>query len=261
MKAVILAGGLGTRISEETTLKPKPMVEIGGKPILWHIMKLYRRHGIKEFIVCAGYQGHMITRYFHDYFINHSDVAFDLGSNSYEILASTDEDFKVTVIHTGLDTLTGGRLARIRKYVSDGPFCMTYGDGVSDVDITALVRFHKSHGKLATLTAVRPPGRFGIVTIDDTQSCMVQSFNEKIEGESSFINGGFFVLEPGALDYIKDADQTTWEQAPMTQLAADGQLAAFLHLGFWQPMDTLRDKHYLEGLWKSGDAPWKTWEG
>lgn len=260
MKAVILAGGLGTRISEETTLKPKPMVEIGGKPIIWHIMKMYRHHGINEFIVCAGYQGHVITRFFHDFFINHSDVSFDLGNNTYEVLSRSSEDYKVTVVQTGLDTMTGGRLARIRDHVADDTFCMTYGDGVSDVDISALVRFHRSHGRLATLTAVRPPGRFGIVTIDDSSSCLVQSFNEKAEGESSFINGGFFVLEPKALDYIMDGDQTTWEQAPLSQLAADGQLAAFRHPGFWQPMDTLRDKHHLEGLWKSGSAPWRTWD-
>lgn len=260
MKAVILAGGLGTRISEETTVKPKPMIDIGGKPIIWHIMKMYRCHGIRDFIVCAGYQGHVISQYFLNYFVNQSDITFDLQGNSFHVHRSVSEDFKVTVVQTGQDTMTGGRLARVRDYVSDGTFCMTYGDGVSDVDISALIRFHREHGKLATLTAVRPPGRFGIINIDETPGYMVKSFNEKTEGETSFINGGFFVLEPKVLDYIREGDSTTWEQAPLRQLTEDGQLAAFRHDGFWQPMDTLRDKHHLEGLWKSGNAPWVKWE-
>lgn len=259
MKAVILAGGLGTRISEETGIRPKPMVEIGGRPILWHIMKSFSRHGVNEFVICAGYLSHVIKQYFFNYFINNSDTTFDLQSNTQVIHHYNAEPWKVTVVDTGQDTLTGGRLARIRKYTNNETFCMTYGDGVSDVDITRLIQFHKEHGRLATLTAVRAPGRFGIITMDKSELSLVRSFNEKTEGQTSLINGGFFVLEPGALDYIKDGDKSVWEKQPLESLAHDQQLAAFSHYGFWQPMDTLRDKTYLEELWNSGKAPWKSW--
>ncbi len=260
MKAVILAGGLGTRLSEETGIKPKPLVEIGSKPILWHIMKTYSHYGINEFIICAGYLGHAIKQYFSEYFINNADTTFDLRTNTATVHRSNAEDWKVTVVDTGLNTMTGGRLARIRQYLNENEtFCMTYGDGVSDIDIAKLVEFHQQHGKLATLTAVRAPGRFGIITMDGTEMNMVNSFNEKTEGESSMINGGFFVLEPGALDYITEGDQTTWEQQPLKSLAADGQLNAFRHYGFWQPMDTLRDKVTLDAMWNEHKAPWKVW--
>ena len=259
MKAVILAGGLGTRISEETGIRPKPMVEIGGRPILWHIMKTFSQHGVHDFVICAGYLSHVIKQYFFNYFINNADVTFDLENNVQTIHQRNCEPWKVTVVDTGLHSMTGGRLSRIRPYLSDEPFCMTYGDGVSNVDIRKLVDFHKEHGKLATLTAVRSPGRFGIITMDQSAFSIVESFNEKTEGESSMINGGFFVLNPGALDYIKEGDGTVWEKAPLENLAKDGQLAAFRHYGFWQPMDTLRDKAYLEELWAQDKAPWKTW--
>jgi glucose-1-phosphate cytidylyltransferase len=260
MKAVILAGGHGTRLSEETGIRPKPMVEIGGKPILWHIMKAYSLHGITDFIICTGYLGHTITEYFQQYFLNESSVTFDLKNNSMQIHRSNVEPWTVTVAYTGYNTLTGGRLARIRQFLNeDEPFCMTYGDGLSDVNITELIEFHKQTGKLATLTAVRAPGRFGVLTFADGEHNGVSSFNEKTEGEASLINGGFFVLQPAALDYIKDGDSSTWEKEPLMNLAADGQLAAFRHYGFWQPMDTLRDKHVLEDLWKGGSAPWRKW--
>ena len=259
MKAVILAGGFGTRLSEETGIKPKPLVEIGSKPILWHIMKTYAHHGINEFIICAGYLGHTIKRYFADYYMNNADTTYDLKTNSHIVHHNHAEDWKVTVVDTGLNTMTGGRLARVRPYLGNETFCLTYGDGVSDINITKLVEFHRSHGKLATLTAVRAPGRFGIITMDGAESDRINSFNEKTEGETSMINGGYFVLEPGVLDYIKDGDQTTWEQQPLRCLAEDQQLHAFRHYGFWQPMDTLRDKIVLDGMWNSCKAPWKVW--
>ncbi len=260
MKAVILAGGHGTRLSEETSIRPKPMVEIGGKPILWHIMKSYALHGINDFVICTGYLGHMITEYFQRYFLNNSSVTFDLKSNTMKVHHSDVEPWTVTVAFTGYNTLTGGRLARIRQYLDENEsFCMTYGDGLSDVNISDLIAFHKKSGKLATLTAVRSPGRFGVLTLGDGEHTPVTSFNEKSEGEVSLINGGYFVLEPSALDYIKDGDQSTWEKEPLMNLANDGQLGAFKHYGFWQPMDTLRDKTVLDELWRKGAAPWRKW--
>ena len=260
MKAVILAGGHGTRLSEETGVRPKPMVEIGGKPILWHIMKAYSLHGITDFIICTGYLGHTITEYFQRYYLNNSSVTFDLKSNSMQIHHSDVEPWSVTVAYTGYNTLTGGRLGRIRQYLNENEtFCMTYGDGLSDVDISELIKFHKNSGKLATLTAVRSPGRFGVLTLGEGDHTPVTSFNEKSEGEVSLINGGYFVLETQALDYIKGGDDTIWEKEPLMNLASDDQLAAFKHYGFWQPMDTLRDKHVLEDLWRKGVAPWRKW--
>lgn len=254
MKAVILAGGLGTRISEETSTKPKPMVEIGGKPILWHIMKSYSVHGVNDFIICCGYKGYVIKEYFANYFLHTSDVTFDMQNNQMEVHARNAEPWKVTLVDTGDETLTGGRLKRVKQYVQDEEsFCFTYGDGVSDVNITELIEFHKSHGKLATLTATQPPGRFGAINFDGVK---VNSFQEKPQGDGAWINGGFFVLSPKAIDYIDD-DTTTWEKKPMEQLAKDGQLNAYFHRGFWQPMDTLRDKVHLEELWQTGKAPWK----
>lgn len=255
MKAVILAGGLGTRISEETHLKPKPMVEIGGKPILWHILKIYSHYGINEFIICCGYKGYVIKEYFANYFLHTSDVTFDMSDNSMHVHANKGEPWKVTLVETGENTLTGGRLRRIRDYVSDESFCFTYGDGVANVDIGALIAFHKSEGRNATLTAVQPPGRFGTLAFERGK---VLSFEEKPHGDGSWINGGFFVLEPSVFDLI-DGDQCTWEQQPLQTLAETGQLSAYHHQGFWQPMDTLRDKTLLEGLWQSGNAPWKLW--
>ena len=257
MKAVILAGGYGTRLSEETGIKPKPMVEIGEQPILWHIMKIYSVHGINEFIICCGYKGHVIKQYFANYFLNSCDVTFDMRNNSMEIHQSASEPWKVTVVDTGLKTMTGGRLRRVKEYVSDGTFCMTYGDGVSDVDITKLIAFHRTHGRLATLTAVQPLGRFGVFSLDDGVD-RIRYFKEKPQGDGAWLNGGFFVLEPGVMDYI-EGDSTVWEQGPMNRLASDGQLHAYRHLGFWQPMDTLRDKLVIEELWESGKAPWKKW--
>ena len=255
MKAVILAGGLGTRLSEETVVKPKPMVTIGGKPILWHIMKSYSHYGINEFVICCGYRGYVIKEYFANYFLHMSDITFDMQKNEMEVHSRHAEPWKVTVIDTGDDTMTGGRIKRVAQYVKDEEmFCLTYGDGVSDVDIGGLIEFHKSQGKLATLTATQPPGRFGALLLDDVD---VKSFQEKPQGDGAWINGGFFVLSPKVLDYI-EGDQTIWERKPMEQLAADGQLNAFFHNGFWYPMDTLRDKVYLEELWQSGKAPWKT---
>ncbi|MYM25439.1 glucose-1-phosphate cytidylyltransferase [Duganella sp. FT135W] len=256
MKAVILAGGLGTRLSEETTVKPKPMIEVGGKPILWHILKSYSSHGINDFVICCGYRGYVIKEFFANYFLHTSDVTFDLQQNSMEVHERHAEPWRVTLIDTGADTLTGGRLKRVREHVAkDEAFCFTYGDGVSDLDIGASIAFHKAHGKLATMTAVQPPGRFGAVDIDGQS---ITSFKEKPQGDGAWVNGGYFVLSPKVIDYIAD-DSTTWEKEPMERLAAEGQIDAFRHPGFWQPMDTLRDKMHLEDLWQSGKAPWKAW--
>ena len=256
MKAVILAGGLGTRLSEETQIRPKPMVEIGGHPILWHIMKIYAHHGVRDFVVCLGYKGYVIKEYFANYFIHHSDVTFHLAENRVDVHERKAEPWHVTLVDTGERTQTGGRLKRVRSYVGDEPFCMTYGDGLSDVDIGAAIRFHAAHGRLATLTAVAPPGRFGMLTLEDRR---ITGFREKPPGDGARINGGFFVLSPKVLDYI-DGDSTPWERQPMERLASEGQLSAFIHDGFWQPMDHLRDKTHLEDLWSTGAAPWKIWE-
>lgn len=258
MKAVILAGGLGTRISEETHLKPKPMIEIGGRPILWHIMKIYAHHGINDFVICCGYKGYVIKEYFANYFLHMSDVTFDLGQNRMEVHERHAEPWRVTLIDTGEETMTGGRLKRIAKYLGDDePFCFTYGDGVSDVNIGELLAFHKQHGLQATLTGVYPPGRFGALEILDGHK--VASFREKPKDAGGVINGGFFVLSPKVIDLL-EGDHTIWEREPLEHLAANGQLAAYPHRGFWQPMDTLRDKTYLDELWASGKAPWKVWE-
>jgi len=256
MKAVILAGGLGTRISEETHLKPKPMIEIGGKPILWHILKIYSAHGINEFVICCGYKGYQIKEYFANYFLHMSDVTFHMRTNSMEVHHKNAEPWEITVVDTGEHTLTGGRLKRVRDYVDDSTFCFTYGDGVSNIQINELIKTHKENNKLATVTAVQPPGRYGLLNLDTTGS--VKGFQEKPQGDGGWINGGFFVLEPAVFDLI-EGDSTTWEQEPMQQLAADGQLHAYRHRGFWQPMDTLRDRLHLEELWASGKAPWKLW--
>jgi len=256
MKAVILAGGLGTRISEETANKPKPMVTIGGRPILWHIMKIYASHGINDFVICCGYMGYVIKEYFANYFLHMSDVTFDMVENRMEIHERHAEPWRVTLVDTGDSTQTGGRLARVRQYVRDEEaFCFTYGDGVSDIDIGAEIAFHRQHGKLATVAAVQPPGRFGALQIEDAQ---VSAFTEKPLGDGGYINGGFFVLSPKVLDYI-DGDPTAFESTPLMRLIADRELAAFEHNGFWRPMDTLRDKIVLEELWNSGKAPWKRW--
>ena len=257
MKAVILAGGLGTRISEETSTRPKPMIEIGGMPILWHIMKMYSHYGINDFIVCCGYKGYVIKEYFANYFLHMSDVTFDMSKNSMEVHQRNAEPWKVTLVDTGDDTMTGGRLKRVADYVMDEEaFCMTYGDGVGDVNITELVAFHKAQNVKATLTATIPPGRFGAF---DLAGSKVNSFMEKPKGDGAMINGGFFVLSPKVIDYIAD-DKTAWEREPLERLAHEGNLAAFQHHGFWQPMDTLRDKVYLEELWQSCKAPWKKWD-
>jgi glucose-1-phosphate cytidylyltransferase len=256
MKAVILAGGLGTRISEETHLRPKPMIEIGGKPILWHIMKLYSAHGVNEFVICCGYKGYVIKEYFANYFLHMSDVTFDMSSNAMQVHQQKAEPWKVTLVDTGDDTMTGGRLKRVAEYVkNEKSFCFTYGDGVGDVNIRAALEFHDRHGKLATVTAVTPPGRYGALELSGTQ---VRGFAEKPRGDGGVINGGFFVLSPRCIDLI-EGDHTSWESAPLAQLAASGQLEAFEHRGFWQPMDTLREKNLLEDLWSSGKAPWKVW--
>jgi glucose-1-phosphate cytidylyltransferase len=256
MKAVILAGGLGTRLSEETGSRPKPMVEIGGKPILWHIMKIYSAHGINEFVICCGYKGYVIKEYFANYFLHMSDVTFDMQKNSIEIHQNQAEPWKVTLVDTGENSMTGGRLRRVRDYLQgEEAFCFTYGDGVADVDVTKLLAFHRAHGKAATLTAAHPPGRFGAL---DIQNNFVQSFKEKPKGDGASVNAGFFVLSPSVIDLI-DGDDTTWEREPLEALASRGELAAFHHAGFWQPMDTLRDKTQLEELWSSGKAPWKVW--
>ena len=255
MKAVILAGGLGTRISEETSTRPKPMIEIGGKPILWHIMKMYSAHGVNEFIICLGYKGYLIKEYFANYFLHTSDVTFDMQHNKMEVHQNSAEPWKVTLVDTGDETMTGGRLKRVRHFLGDEDFCFTYGDGVGDVDITETIQFHKTHNTLATLTAVQPPGRFGALNMDQHK---VRGFQEKPQGDGGWVNGGFFVLSPKVIDGI-DGDSTIWEREPMESLASTGQLSAYLHNGFWQPMDTLRDKNYLEELWQSGKAPWKVW--
>lgn len=256
MKAVILAGGLGTRLSEETSTKPKPMVEIGGKPILWHIMKMYSEYGVNDFIVCCGYKGYVIKEYFNNYFLHQSDVTFSMKENITKTLKDRVEPWNVTLVDTGESSMTGGRLRRVADYVKgEECFCFTYGDGVSSVDISALIAFHRGHGKDATLTAVYPPGRFGALNLESDR---VLEFKEKPKGDGAFINGGFFVLSPKVLDRIS-GDDCTWEQEPLKGLAADGDLMAFKHEGFWQPMDTLRDKIYLEDMWASGEAPWKSW--
>lgn len=257
MKAVILAGGMGTRISEETVARPKPMVEIGGKPILWHIMKIYAAHGVGDFIICCGYKGYMIKEYFANYFLHMSDVTFDLSKNSMHVHTSSTESWKVTLIDTGEQTMTGGRLKRIYPFVkNETAFCFTYGDGLADIDITKLIAFHKEQGKLATITAVQPSGRYGALQM---QGDLVQGFTEKPKGESGWINGGFFVLAPDAIQYI-DNDQSSWEGDSLVKIVAKEQLCAYTHQGFWQPMDTLRDKNHLEELWSSGRAPWKVWK-
>ena len=256
MKAVLLAGGLGTRISEESHLRPKPMIEIGGRPILWHIMKIYAHHGINEFIVCLGYRGYMIKEYFANYFLHNSDVTIDARGNRIEYHQSHAEPWRVTLVDTGDQTQTGGRLKRVARYLDkEEPFCFTYGDGVANVDITAQIAFHRAHGKLATLTAVTPPGRYGALSM---QGDRVEKFMEKPPGDNAFINGGFFVLDPSVVARIAD-DSTPWESAPLEGIARDGQLMAWRHSGFWQPMDTLRDKNTLEDLWAKGAAPWKVW--
>lgn len=257
MKAVILAGGLGTRLSEETSTRPKPMVEIGGKPILWHIMKMYSSHGINDFVICCGYKGYVIKEYFANYFLHMSDVTFNMRDNGMEVHNKRAEPWSVTLVDTGDNSMTGGRLLRVADYIKDEEaFCFTYGDGVGDIDISETIRFHRSHGKAATLTATYPPGRFGALDIQNKQ---VMNFKEKPKGDGAMINGGFFVLTPKVLDYLKD-DSSVWEQTPLMSLAEDGDLMAYQHHGFWQPMDTLRDKHLLEELWESGTAPWKNWE-
>jgi glucose-1-phosphate cytidylyltransferase len=256
MKAVILAGGLGTRISEETHLKPKPMVEVGGKPLLWHVMKLYSAHGVNDFVICCGYKGYIIKEYFANYFLHMSDVTFDMVNNRMEVHQKHAEPWRVTLVDTGENTMTGGRLKRVADYVKDEEaFCFTYGDGVAAVDIGASIAFHRAHGKAATVTAVMPPGRYGALVRDGAS---VQGFQEKPRGDGGWINGGFFVLSPRVLSRIAN-DTTSWEQEPLMGLAQDGQLAAFEHRGFWQPMDTLREKNLLEELWQTGKAPWKRW--
>jgi len=257
MKAVILAGGIGSRLSEETALRPKPMVEVGGKPILWHIMKTYAAYGIQDFVICLGYKGYAIKEYFANYVLHMSDVTIDLEHNNVEWHDSRAENWHVTLVDTGEETMTGGRIKRIRPYVGGEPFLLTYGDGVADIDIAALVASHKRAGTLATLTAVRPQGRFGALDLGDDNT--VTSFSEKPPGDGGYINGGFFVLEPGIFDYIQD-DATVWERSPLEHLAADHQLSAYVHDGFWQPMDTLRDRNLLEKLWSEERAPWKVWK-
>ena len=254
-KAVILAGGLGTRLGEETQTMPKPMVSIGDSPILWHIMKLYSAYGINEFVICLGYKGYAIKEYFANYFLHRADVTFDIAGNSLEVLGGKVEPWKVTLIETGPDTMTGGRLKRVREHIGESTFCMTYGDGLADIDIGRLIAFHRSKGKAATVTAVRPPGRFGVLDISGE---LVNGFREKPLGDGAWINGGFFVLEPNVIDLI-DGDATSWELEPMEALAQQGDLAAYRHEGFWQPMDTLRERNLLQAHWESGKAPWKVW--
>ena len=256
MKAVILAGGLGTRLSEETSVRPKPMVDIGGRPILWHILKIYSQHGVNDFVICCGYKGYVIKEYFANYSLHMSDVTFDMQANSVHVHQKRAEPWRVTLVDTGDDSMTGGRILRVADHVKDEPaFCLTYGDGVADVDIGETIRFHQQHGKAVTVTAARPPGRFGALDIHDGR---VRSFQEKPKGDGGMINAGFFVLSPRVLGYLKD-DHTAWEQQPLQRLAAEDEVMAYEHHGFWQPMDTLRDKTYLEELWASGKAPWKTW--
>lgn len=254
MQAVILAGGLGTRISEESHLKPKPMIEVGGMPILWHILKTYSSHGINDFIICCGYKGYVIKEYFANYFMHNSDMTIDLSNNNQEFYSKSPESWKVTLVDTGMHSMTGGRIKRIQDFVK-GTFCLTYGDGVSDLDITALIQFHKKEGRLATLTSVMPEGRFGSLDIKNTK---VMEFIEKPKGDGMWVNGGFFVCEREVFNYIDD-DLTIWEEGPLKNLAASGQLSAFKHSGFWQPMDTLRDRNFLNGLWEKNLAPWKVW--
>lgn len=255
MKAVILAGGLGTRICEETHIKPKPMIEIGGKPILWHIMKIYSSHGINEFIICLGYKGYLIKEYFNNYFLHMSDVTFDLAHHKMEVHQNHVEPWQVTLVDTGEKTMTGGRLKRVKNYLGKEDFCFTYGDGVTDLDIGSLLKHHKEKETLATVTAVQPPGRYGALKMRED---LVEGFLEKPQGDGGWINGGFFVLSPKVIDYI-DGDSTTWELKPMERLAREGNLSAYMHQGFWQPMDTLRDKKQIEALWSTGKAPWKAW--
>ena len=255
MKAIILAGGLGTRISEESHLKPKPMIEIGGKPILWHIMKTYNHYGIHDFIICAGYKANYIKQYFKEYYLQNCDITVNVKKNEIEYFNYSAEEWKVTIVDTGLETMTGGRLKRVAHLLGDEPFCMTYGDGLCDINIANLVNFHLSHGSLATMTAVQPAARFGAISVVNEK---VTSFEEKPKGDGQWINGGYFVLDPKVIDYI-DNDQTIWEHEPLKQLAGDGELTPYMHNQFWSPMDTLRDKNYLEELWDSGAAPWKVW--
>ena len=257
MKVVILAGGFGTRISEESGVKPKPMVEIGHKPILWHIMKIYSSHGINDFIICCGYKSHVVKEFFANYYLYCSDVTFDLVKNEMEVHNSCTEPWRVTLIETGDSTMTGGRLRRVKDYLNDETFCLTYGDGVSNVNISDVIAFHKAQGVLATLTAAQPPGRFGAFQLNHDEN-LIRTFKEKPDGDGAWVNSGFFVLEPGVMDYI-EGDSISWEKQPMEALAADNQLAAYRHHGFWQPMDSLRDKHVLEDLWQAGTAPWKVW--
>lgn len=257
MKVVILAGGYGTRLSEETGIKPKPMVEIGNKPIIWHIMKIYAAHGLNDFIICCGYKGEVIKRYFADYYLFSSDVTFDLAGNGMTIHKSNVEPWRVTLIDTGENTMTGGRLKRVRQFLGDEAFCFTYGDGISDIDLTDLIDFHRQQGVLATLTAVQPPGRFGAFSVDEDQ-ILINRFREKPQGDNAWINGGFFVLEPEVIDYIND-DATVWEREPMQKLAQENNLAAYRHCGYWQNMDTLRDQMVLQEQWQSGNPPWKVW--
>jgi len=257
MKAVILAGGFGTRISEESSVRPKPMVEIGGRPILWHVMKIYSAHGINEFIICCGHKGHMIKEFFTNYYLHYSDVTFDIRNNSMKVRQNSAEPWIVTLVDTGIDVMTGGRIKRVREYIGNETFCLTYGDGVSDVNISELIAFHREQRTLATLTAVQMEGRFGLFKLDDSEA-KISSFREKPKGDGAWINGGFFVLEPQVLDFIT-GDATVWEQEPLTRLAHEGQLSAYRHAGFWHCLDTLRDKHVLEQAWQSGDPPWKVW--
>ncbi len=255
MKAVILAGGMGTRLAEETQVRPKPMVEVGGHPILWHILKSYSAHGVNDFVICCGYRGYMVKEYFANYFLHMSDVTFDMTDNEMVVHERHAEPWKVTLVDTGVDTQTGGRLRRVADYLDDGTFCCTYGDGVADVNVTASIAFHKSHGRLATVTAVQPPGRFGALVLDND---VVTGFAEKPRGDGGLINGGFFVLEPDCLSLV-DGDATKWEEEPLCHLAESDQLRAYHHDGFWQPMDTLRDRTHLEDLWASGSPPWRVW--
>ncbi len=257
MKAVILAGGLGTRLSEETSIKPKPLVEVGGMPILWHIMKIYSGHGINDFIICCGYKGHLIKEFFNSYRLRTSSVRFDLNDGSAEFLDPPREPWTITLLDTGETTMTGGRIKRVRDYIGDETFCLTYGDGVADVDITSSIAFHKKQETLVTLTAVQPPGRFGAISLSAGQN-RIKRFHEKPSGDGAWVNGGFFVVEPLAIDQI-DGDSTSWEQEPLSRLSRSENLSAYRHTGFWQPMDTLRDCQYLESLWSQGSAPWKIW--
>ncbi len=258
MKVVILAGGYGTRLSEETGVRPKPLVEIGGQPILWHIMKIYSAHGLNDFVICCGYKGYLIKEYFANYFLHTSDVTFDVQNNEMEVHRRSAEPWRVTLVDTGRDTMTGGRIGRVREHLDNAPFCLTYGDGVSDIDVTAEIEFHRSQSAWITLTAVQPPGRFGTFELKDGQN-KIHSFHEKPDGDGAWINGGFFVCEPEALDLI-DGDDTIWEREPMQRAAHKGRMAAYRHTGFWHPMDTLRDRQYLENLWADSPAPWQVWD-